>query len=289
MHTLVKFMTILQALTLGIIQGITEFLPISSSGHLIFIPHIFGWGDQGLTFDVIVHLGSLIAVVVYFREVLFRIVRAFFSPKQQTIPPLAGIPSRGGTYNRQQQDRKMGWLLALSIVPALVVGLFFEVLGVELRSPVMVAFGLIFWGVVLGTADRYQKQSKNQEPRTITFKNALFIGCAQAIALIPGTSRSGITMTAGLFAKLTKKQAAEFSFLMSVPVIAIAGALKVVQFVKDGGEAIAFFPLIVGFFAAAVSGYVAIWGLMKIIEKWSFMPFVVYRIVVGLAILMFLV
>lgn len=269
-------MTILQALTLGIIQGITEFLPISSSGHLIFVPHVFGWSDQGLTFDVIVHVGSLIAVVMYFRKTLWRITKAFFH---------MGDGGRGSG----DDDRRMGWLLMLSIIPALAVGLVFELRGIEFRSPVMVAFGLIFWGVVLGIADRYQRKSKNQEPRTITWRNALFIGCAQAIALIPGTSRSGITMTAGLFSKLSKKQAAEFSFLMSVPVIAIAGVLKILQFVKDGGEAIALLPLVIGFFAAAVSGYLAIWGLLKIIEKWSFMPFVAYRIVVGVLILFTLV
>ena len=282
-------MTILQALTLGIIQGITEFLPISSSGHLIFVPHIFGWSDQGLTFDVIVHLGSLIAVVVYFREILWRIVRAFFFAGGQTIPPSDGIPARGGTDNRQQ-DRKLGWLLLLSIIPALITGLLFEVLDIEIRSPLVVAIGLIGWGIVLGIADKFSNQklvTSNQQ--SVTFGKALFIGCAQAVALIPGTSRSGITMTAGLFSKLSKKAAAEFSFLMSVPVIVIAGALKVVQFVKAGGEAIAFAPLVIGFFAAAASGYVAIWGLMKIIEKWSFMPFVVYRVAVGILILAFLV
>lgn len=271
-------MTILQALILGGIQGITEFLPISSSGHLIFVPHIFGWGDQGLTFDVIVHLGSLIAVVVYFRERLWGIAKAFFSSKSQRT-----------TDNGLQSDYKFAWLILLSIIPALVVGLVFELLGVELRSPITVATGLIFWGIVLGMADRYSRRAVSKEQKTITWRNALFIGCAQAIALLPGTSRSGITMTAGLFSKFTKKQAAEFSFLMSVPVIAIAGALKVVQFIKAGGETIVYAPLIVGFFAAAISGYIAIWGLMKIIEKWSFMPFVVYRVVVGLLILLTLV
>ena len=266
----------IQALVLGVIQGITEFLPISSSGHLIFVPHIFGWGDQGLTFDVIVHLGSLVAVVWYFRKTILRVSRSFF------------VPRRLQTSDYRPGDRMFGWLIVMSIIPALILGLLFELLGVELRSPVMVATGLIFWGVVLGIADRYNRRQRIHVKK-ITWKNALFIGCAQAIALIPGTSRSGITMTAGLFSKLTKKQAAEFSFLMSVPVIGIAGALKVMQFVKAGSEAIAYAPLITGFFAAAVSGYVAIWGLMKIIEKWSFMPFVVYRVVVGLLILFTLV
>ncbi len=269
-------MTILQALVLGVIQGITEFLPISSSGHLIFVPHIFSWDDQGLTFDVIVHLGSLVAVIWYFRKTIARVARAFF------------IPKKFQTSDYRPEDRKFGWLIILSIIPALVVGLLFELYSVELRSATMVAFGLIFWGVVLGIADRYSRRQRIHTKK-VTWKNALFIGCAQAIALIPGTSRSGITMTAGLFSGLTKKQAAEFSFLMSVPVIAIAGALKVLQFVKSGGDAIAVAPLAAGFLGAAISGYFAIWGLLKIIEKWSFMPFVAYRIIVGLLILFTLV
>jgi len=270
-------MTILQAIILGSIQGLTEFLPVSSSGHLIFVPHLFGWADQGLTFDVIVHLGSLVAVVWYFRERLMSITKAFFSNKRRRM-----------TDDGLQREYTFVWFIILSIIPALIVGLLFEFSDVEIRSSLVVALGLIGWGIILGAADIYSSRLRMHRTN-ITWRTALFIGCAQAIALIPGTSRSGSTMTAGLFLKLTKKDAAEFSFLMSVPVIAIAGALKTVQFFQSGGESIALLSLIVGFFAAAVSGYTAIWGLMKIIQKWSFMPFVVYRIVVGLLILFTLV
>lgn len=271
-------MTILQSFILGIIQGLTEFLPISSSGHLIFVPHIFGWSDQGLTFDVIVHMGSLVAVVWYFRKKIIRIVRSFF---------LSNISHISDSI---KEDRTFGMLIVLSVIPALFIGFVTsEVIKIEIRSTLVVALGLIGWGVVLGIADRVNGSKMIQEPKNITWNDALFIGFAQAIALIPGTSRSGITMTAGLFSGLTKKQAAEFSFLMSIPVIAIAGVLKVAEFLKASGEIIVFVPLIVGFFSAAISGYLAILVLMKIIEKWSFIPFVVYRIIIGIFILVYFV
>jgi len=270
-------MSFAHALILGLIQGLTEFLPVSSSGHLIFVPHIFQWPDQGLTFDVVVHLGTLVAVIVYFREKIFRVLKAFFHIGKQPLDSAA------------QEERKFGWYLILSILPALAFGFVIsEVLKIEIRSTLVVAWGLIGWGLLLGVADWYNRHLKT-EHTTVTWKSALVIGIAQALALIPGTSRSGITMTTGLFAKLSKKDAAEFSFLMSVPVIAIAGAMKVLELFSAGGGAISLMPLVVGFLASAVSGYLAIWGLLKIIQKWSFMPFVVYRIIIGVLILVFLV
>ncbi len=270
-------MTILQALILGIVQGLTEFLPVSSSGHLIFVPHIFGWADQGLTFDVIVHLGTLVAVVWYFRNRIIRVFRSF-------LPPAIDAD-----LEERKIERQFGWMIGLSIIPAFVVGfLLSEVFGIEMRSPLIVALGFIVWGIVLGIADVYNTRLRIHVG-TMTWKTALFMGMAQAIALIPGTSRSGITMTAGLFSKLTKKQAAEFSFLMSVPVIAVAGALKIVKTIQAGGASIDALPLLVGFFASMFSGYIAIWGLLKVIEKWRFLPFVFYRIVMGILIIIFLV
>jgi len=201
-------------------------------------------------------------------------VRAFFSRKVEL-----------------KNDRKLAWLLILSIIPAGIIGLLFnDQIENSLRSSYVVAFGLIFWGVVLWVADEYSKKQENKKVLEKTnWKQALFIGCAQAIALIPGTSRSGITMTAGLFSKFDKKSAAEFSFLMSVPIIALAGMLKVLDMVKYGIEDIGIAALIVGFLASAVAGFIAITGLMKIIQKYSFKPFVFYRIIVGILILIFLV
>ncbi len=251
-------MDVIQALFLGIIQGLTEFLPISSSGHLIFIPKLFGWADQGLAFDTIIHLGTLAAVVVYFRK--------------------------------RMTDRKLGWLIILSVIPAGIIGFFWgEWIENTFRSALVVGVNMIFWGIVLLVADniRRLKDWKIKRLENLSCGKALFIGCAQAIALIPGVSRSGITMTAGLFSKLDKKSAAEFSFLMSAPIIFLAGLSGMLDFTKqETGTAI--LPLAVGFIASAISGFVAIWGLMKIIQKWSYAPFVVYRIIIGILILAFL-
>ena len=271
-------MTILQSVVLGIIQGLTEFLPISSSGHLVFVPKIFGWVDQGLSFDVIVHLGSLVAVLIYFRKILFKIIIGFFSFKTND-PEL-------------QNSKKLGWLIILTIIPAGIIGLLFgDWIENNLRSSLVIGVGLIFWGLVLYFAEMYQKKkiSGQQTIEQVGWKKALFIGCAQAIALIPGTSRSGITMTAGLFSKLDKKSAAEFSFLMSVPIIVLAGGLNLLELIQKGLGDLNLSVLVVGFVAAAVSGFIAIAGLMKIIQKWSFKPFVIYRIVVGILILIFFI
>ena len=267
-------MTIFQAIILGIIQGITEFLPISSSGHLIFLPKLFGWVDQGLAFDAVVHVGSLFAVIIYFRHKIFAVIRDFFKKGQDSKP-----------------NRRLGWLLIFTIIPAGIVGFFgSEIIENTLRSIKVIAFGLIFWGIILYAADRYALKHKNIKTLKQTkWKDALFIGMAQAIALIPGTSRSGITMTAGLFSKYNKTAAAEFSFLMSVPIIALAGLMKILGLISGGMGDLQFSVLVVGFVSAALSGFLAIWGLMKIIQKWSFAPFAIYRIVVGILILLFLV
>jgi len=267
-------MTELQAIVLGIIQGLTEFLPVSSSGHLIFIPKIFGWGDQGLAFDAVVHLGTLLAVVVYFRKRLWKVLESVLSFDKEKWKTGNG---------------KLGWLILLTIIPAGLVGLFFgDLIENTLRETWIVGVGLIFWGVVLGMADKFSRKSSVTSLNNLSWKKTLFIGCAQAIALIPGTSRSGITMTAGLFSKLSKKDAAEFSFLMSVPIILLGGGLKVVELFGEGLGSVQIIPLVIGFLASALSGFVAIAGLMKIVQKWSFMPFVAYRIVVGVLILIFL-
>ncbi len=266
-------MSVFQAVILGIIQGITEFLPVSSSGHLILVPRILGWADQGLAFDAIVHLGTLAAVLLFFRKKLWTISMSFFS--------------RDVT---QKSDRRLGILLILSIIPAGLVGFFFgDVVETALRLPVVVAISLIFWGVALIVADLFNEKRKKQgvvvtELGTISGQQAIAISLAQAIALVPGTSRSGVTMTTGLFAGLSKQAAAEFSFLMSVPIIALAGLFKIKELFSSG-VAIESAPLIAGFFAAALSGFFAIWLLLGIIKRWSFVPFGVYRIVIGILVL----
>ena len=269
-------MTIIQSIVLGSIQGLTEFLPVSSSGHLIFLPKLFGWVDQGLGFDVILHLGSLLAVVVYFRKKIWQMTKAFFSRKEEL-----------------KSDRKLAWLIILSIIPAGVLGLLFnDWVETNLRGAGVVAFGLIFWGIILWFADGYSRKLEAGSRKSldrVNWKSSLFIGFAQAIALFPGTSRSGITMTAGLFSKFDKKSAAEFSFLMSVPIIFLAGVKHLIEMLEVGLGGLNITVLVVAFLSAAFSGFLAIWGLMRLIQKYSFTPFVVYRIVVGVLILIFLV
>ena len=266
---LLEPLSVMQAVILGIIQGFTEFSPVSSSGHLIFLPAILGWSDQGLFFDVLVHLGSLIAVVVYFRNKIWSLILAFFSKDP-----------------KRQQERKLAWFIGLSILPAGIVG---YLLSSNSRSATVVGISLIFWGIVLGIADKYAKSKKNNiDINNLKCWQVVAISCAQAIALIPGSSRSGITMTAGLFSGLTRKAAAEFSFLMSVPIIAIAGVVKFYDYMRYGKEVILIGPYAFGFLAAAISGFIAISLLMKIIQKWSFQPFMWYRIVIGIIILLVL-
>lgn len=266
-------MNLLHAIILGFIQGLTEFLPVSSSGHLVFLPKIFGWGDQGLSFDVILHLGSLTAVVIYFRNKLWKMIKGVVLVKSK----------------KYKVERKLAWLIVLTIIPAGIIGLLFnDWIETNLRSSVVIGVGLIFWGMILYFAEKFNQKSEIKNLKSLNWKQALFIGCAQAIALIPGTSRSGITMTAGLFSKLDKKSVAEFSFLMSVPIILLAGALNFLDLIKVGLGDLTLGILLVGFLSAFFSGLVAIAGLMKIIQKWSFKPFVVYRVVVGILILLLL-
>ncbi|MBU0661093.1 undecaprenyl-diphosphate phosphatase [Patescibacteria group bacterium] len=271
-------MTILQAIILGVIQGIAEFLPISSSGHLIFLPQLFGWQDQGIAFDAIVHLGTLGAVVVYFRKKIMAIIQSCMK---------RGVDDK--------LNQRLAILIILSIIPAGIVGLFGKSLIEEnLRSVSVIAFGLIFWGIVMFFGDRLNQKWKKEGKELVDInhlsgKQMLFVACAQAIALIPGTSRSGITMTAGLFAGLDKKAVAEFSFLMSIPIIALAGGLKVLELIQSGMGDLTVTVLFVGFIASALSGFVAIAGLMKIVQKWNFTPFVIYRIVLGIALISWIV
>ncbi|MBT4153470.1 MAG: undecaprenyl-diphosphate phosphatase [Candidatus Magasanikbacteria bacterium] len=259
-------MELLQGIILGIVQGITEFLPVSSSGHLIFLPKLFGWADQGLLFDVVVHMGTLVAVVWFFRTTLLQYIKAVFKPTQQN-----------------NLQTKMAWIIALSIIPAGIIGVLFgDSIESTLRDPSIVAYSLIFWGIMLALADKLQQGRQGKE---VTAKKGFFIACAQALALIPGTSRSGITMTAGLFAGVSRKQAAEFSFLMSVPVIAAAGVMKILEAATSGVAIEHLGMLLAGAIAAALSGYAAISFLMKLVEKRGFMPFAVYRVLIGILIL----
>lgn len=273
-------MTAFQAIILGIIQGIGEFLPISSSGHLIFLPKLFGWQDQGRVFDMVLHLGTLVAVIFYFRIRIVEMVKSLFRKEK-----------------KYQTDRRLIGLIIVSTIPAAVLGFFLgDIIDAQFRTPQVIAMGLIVWGIVLGLADRYSEFQKKKRKDTsekdmvkeMSWWQATTMGCAQAIALIPGASRSGVTMTAGLFSGLTRKAAIEFSFLMSIPIITLAAAAKLFDAFQHGMNGVAINMLVLGFISAAIAGFCAISFLMKIIQKWSFLPFVIYRIAVGVLILLIL-
>ncbi|MFA7244644.1 MAG: undecaprenyl-diphosphate phosphatase [Candidatus Magasanikbacteria bacterium] len=270
-------MTFIQSIVLGIVQGLTEFLPVSSSAHLVFLPRFFAWGEHDIAFDIMLHFGTLFAVVFYFRKKLWQLILAFFNYKPDITPEV-------------KSDKRLAWLIVFSIIPAGIVGFFFsDLIENTFRSSTFMAFNLIFWGLILYLADRFSKKQKNQKTLgNISWKNNFFIACAQALALIPGTSRSGITMTAGLFSKLDKSSAAEYSFLMSVPIIFIAGADSLVKLVKNGLGDLNIIILLTGFLFSMISGFLAISLFLKIIRKWDFTPFVVYRILIGLLILFLL-
>ena len=272
-------MPIVHAIVLGLVQGLSEFLPISSSGHLILVPWLFGWDDfdgnesVAKAFDVSLHIGTLIAVVAYFRRELMVYVREglrlVFERRQPTTV-----------------DGRIAWLLVLATVPAALVGAVFEdQIDERLGKPWIIGVSLIVFGIVLWLADRLKGTRRLEQ---FSAREALMVGAAQALALNPGTSRSGITITAARWTDFDRDAAARLSFLMSVPVIAGAVVLKVGRLIVDGIPDGLLAPMLVGIATSAVSGWVAVWGTMRLIRTRSFTPFVVYRIVAGTAVLIIL-
>lgn len=267
-------MIVAQAVVLGIVQGLTEFLPISSSGHLILVPRVLGWPDQGLAFDAVIHLGSLLALLVYFRTELLGILRGFL------IPTDAGRP-----------DRTLGWFLILGTLPAALAGfLFAGFVETRLRVPGLVALSLIGWALVMWLVDRHAEQRLLPVTSVLglTWPVILFIGCAQAIALIPGTSRSGITIIAGLAAGLTRREAARFAFLLGIPITFLAGSDRALAVARTGawmaeGEAI-----LAGLVATFVASLAAIAFLVRYLERRRLTVFVGYRLLLGGVILLLL-
>jgi undecaprenyl-diphosphatase len=258
-------MDFFQAVVLALVQGLTEFLPISSSAHLILVSVFTGWEDQGLTFDVAVHMGTLAAVVWYFRRDLLEMVRDFFRS-------LTGKGSGPGA--------RLAWAVILGTIPVGLAGLAFrDVVATHLRDPLILAFGLMFFGLLLGWADWRHKGGRNEHG--LTWLDILIIGCAQAVALIPGTSRSGATMTAGLFLGLSREAAARFSFLLSIPVIFLAGALEARQLFGQP-EPTQWGMIIVATVLAGISAYLCIHFFLKFIRTVGMQPFVVYRLLLGL-------
>ncbi len=262
----IRGMSISWSLVLGAVQGITEFLPISSSAHLILFPWLFETSDQGLVFDVALHLGSLLAIVFVFRSEWLRLFGKAGSLFKNRLKP-------------QDHDQKMVYFLIVATVPAAVAGYFLSDLAKgAFRSPYIIVFTLVFYGVLLILADKYGRKEKGFEE--ISLKDALLVGLAQVLALVPGTSRSGVTITAGLFGGLKKKEAARFSFMLLAPIIFGAGVLKVPEIPSDQFLSV---PLWTGVLSSLVFSLLAIKFVLKYVERHSYKIFAYYRF--GLAAL----
>ncbi|MCG7535276.1 undecaprenyl-diphosphate phosphatase [Pseudoalteromonas sp. OOF1S-7] len=265
-------MSIIEIIVLALIQGLTEFLPISSSAHLILPSQILGWQDQGLAFDVAVHVGSLAAVLIYFRKEVADILSAWFK----------SFGKQGTT-----DDSRLGWWIIVATIPGLVIGFLAKDLVEDFsRSAWVIAATTVIFGLLLWYADVTAKQTKTIYQ--LNWRSALIIGFAQVIAaLLPGTSRSGITMTAGMMLGLNKQSAARFSFLMSIPIIAAAGGYYTLK-LATGDELIDWNAIITGAVLSFVAAYACIHFFLKVIERMGMLPFVIYRLLLGLFLVIFL-
>ena len=259
-------MTTLHIIVLAIVQGLTEFLPISSSGHLVLVPYLVEWTDQGLAFDVAVHFGSLIAVVVFFREDIVGLLRG-------------GVQILGGDVRSPQAY--MALAIALGTIPAAAAGLLFASwIEANLRDPAIIVYTLAGYGILMALADRYAKREKGITE--VRIKDALIIGAAQALALVPGTSRSGVTITAGRLLGFERQDAARFSFLLSAPVILLATLDKGGELIL-GSVPVAWGELALGAAVSAVVAYLSIEFFMRFVTRIGLAPFAIYRL--GLAAL----
>jgi undecaprenyl-diphosphatase len=278
-------MSVWQAIVLGIVQGLTEFLPVSSSAHLLVVPWLLGWEEPGLAFDAALHLGTLAAVIVYFWRDLLALIAAF---------PRAIARPRAALCSDDPADfpARLSLLIALGTIPGLVAGLLGENAidaayhpgGVTPdRAIVAVAIALIALALLLAWAEHAARHVREMD--SLTTRDALLIGIAQAAALIPGVSRSGSTITAGLFRGLTRADAARFSFLLGAPIVAAAGAKGVLDIVTSHGASGQFGVFAIGLVVSALTGFAAIWGLLRYLQRASTAVFIVYRIVLGVVLL----
>lgn len=248
---------------LSFIQSATEFLPVSSSGHLVLMEK-FGFSNQTLLMDISLHVGTLVAVLAFFYKDIFDLLKGFY---------------KCGT-----QQQKLAFQLVLATIPACVVGFFFvDIIETVLRSPLVIAFTSVFYGILLYLADKFSPVKK--EMKDLSYKDAFIIGCAQALALVPGTSRSGITMTTARFLGVGRVQSAKFSMLMSVPVISLGALYMMFNAVKEGFINSTMLQEIgVGVASAAFFGLLAVWFLMRWLRTASFAVFAIYRIALGICL-----
>ena len=267
-------MEFIHIILLSIIQGLTEFLPISSSGHLILAPLVFDFEDQGLALDAILHLGTLLAIIIYFREDLSKLLFSLFDQKADSA------------------TRQLAVSILLASIPAGMIGLFgMDYIEANMRAPQFIALNLLVWSLVFFIADRNASREKTPgtELANLTLGQVMLIGFAQAIALLPGTSRSGITIAAGLFSNLSHTTAARFSFLLGTPIILAAGMHSLASWITHPSEhqIYNYTHLGVGFLVSFVVGYLAIKLLLTIVARVGLMPFIVYRVLLAVFILGF--
>lgn len=258
-------MDIFQTVVLALIQGLTEFLPISSSAHLLFPSELLDWSDQGLAFDVVLHLGTLSAVVYYYRASLLLMTQDFF----------LSFETRQLT-----DDAKLAWGVLLGTIPVGLVGLLFkDFVEVNLRSVEVIAYATLIFGLLLGFADwAHRKKDKLRE--VISWSDVIVIGIFQAIALVPGTSRSGITITAALLLGLSYKLSLKFAFLLSIPVIILSTFLMSIDLVSSG-DSIDWISLIMGFVVSGFVAYATISIFIRLVDRVGMLPFVFYRLLLG--------
>lgn len=270
-----RLVPILHAIVLGLVQGLSEFLPISSSGHLLLVPWLFDWHDLNdvsikKAFDVALHLGTLVAVVGYFRRDLVVYVRE-------------GVRLVVKRERPTNLEGRIAWLLVLSTIPAAAVGALLEdQIDEHLGRPVLIGISLVVFGLLLGWVDR---RGGDRTIEGFSKRDAILVGAAQALALNPGTSRSGITITTARLTGFTRDAAARISFLMSIPVTAGAVVFKMAKLISDGIPDGLGTPMVVGIVTSGLAGWLAVWGTIRLVRTRSFLPFVVYRCALGVAVL----
>ncbi|OUS38353.1 undecaprenyl-diphosphatase [Oleispira antarctica] len=265
-------MDLIQIIVLSLLQGFTEFLPISSSAHLILPSQVLGWADQGLAFDVATHIGTLAAVILYFRRDIVSITQGWVTT---------------GFSKQMDTNARLAWAIVIATIPAGLVGLFCgEWIESNFRSSEVIAYSTMGFGLLLLAADRIASEHKDIVQMTLTA--ALIIGIFQAFALIPGTSRSGITITAALFLGFQRQSAARFSFLISIPLILAAGLLKTKELIEQTTQ-VDWTEIGLAAFISAVSAYICIYFFLAMINRIGMMPFVVYRLILGAILLIWFV
>lgn len=282
-------MSVVHAIVLGIVQGLTEFLPISSSAHLIIVPWLLGWEEPGIAFDAALHLGTLVAVLVYFWRELLGMLRAL--PRILLRPrSLLTDPRPGSSKDPIEADGRLALLIAVATVPGLMAGVFgqtviddfFHQESHRSRAIVVIAITLILLGLLLWAAERVAAYQRGI--RHLTWRDAVAIGLAQATALLPGVSRSGATITAGLFQGMRRADAARFSFLLGIPLIAGAGAKGLLDAVQEGMSRSELQAFAAGMIVSALVGFITIWGLLRFLERAGTAVFIVYRVLLGLTL-----